>query len=141
MKIVKKCDICGNNVITDEWGNGKCKICKWEQSRDCVEYPDNINPPNFVSMNRAKEYYKQGKKLLPSYNEFINLVDRGFDFTFNFKGKKYSLTVHDDFTIWEIDTNNLHVYKTIDDLKNNFEIDGVKISENWGKVNKLKYDC
>ena len=59
----------------------------------------------------------------------------------NLKGKKYQLSVHDDYTLWEIDTKNFVSYKTFAEFKSNFSIDGVAIKDNWDKIKSLQYDC
>ena len=141
MKVVKKCDICKNNVYVDQWGNGKCKKCGWYQNADCLNFPKVANPPNFISLNKAKRRYKKGENFYPTFKEFINLVERGFDFSFAFKNKKYQILVHDDITLWEVDTENYVVYKSISDFKNNLSIDNQPISTNWQDIKKLEYNC
>ena len=140
MKIEKKCDVCNNIVYVDQWGNGKCSVCGWYQNKDCTKFPKVANPPNFISLNKAKRYYKNNKKFLPTYIEFLKLLDRGFDFTFKFLGKNYQVSVHDDYTIWEIDTENYQVFKNIKEFKS-AQIEGVLIKDNWDKVKYLRYDC
>ena len=140
MKIEKKCDVCNNFVHVDQWGNGKCPACGWYQNRDCVKFPKVANPPNFISLNKAKRYYRTGKKFLPTYIEFIKLIERGFDFTFKFLGKSYQVSVHDDYTIWEVDTENYQVFKNIKEFKS-AQIEGALIKENWEKIKCLRYDC
>ena len=137
----KNCDVCNNVIKIDAWGNGTCKKCGWNNDKYSSSYPNAINPPNFISLNQAKRYFKLGKSFLPTYPQFLNLVKRGFDFTFKFEGKKYQLSVHDDYTLWEIDTKNFVSYKTFAEFKSNFSIDGVAIKDNWDKIKSLQYDC
>ena len=141
MKILKKCDVCKNDVCVDQWGNGKCKICGWYQNVDCLQYPKVTNPPNFISLNKARIKYKRGEKFFPTFKEFVKLVARGFDFSFVFKNKKYQISVHNDITLWEVDTQNFTVYKSISDFRNNLSIDGQLISTNWQNIKKLEYNC
>lgn len=141
MKIVKKCDICKSNVYVDQWGNGKCKNCGWYQNVDCLNFPKVANPPNFISLNKAKGRYKKGENFYPTFKEFINLVERGFDFTFKFENKNFQISVHDDITLWEIDTENYVVYKSLSEFKRTFSINNQLISTNWNKIKNLAYDC
>ena len=74
------------------------------------------------------------------YIEFIKLIERGFDFTFKFLGKSYQVSVHDDYTIWEVDTENYQVFKNIKEFKS-AQIEGALIKENWEKIKCLRCDC
>ncbi len=83
----KQCDVCENTLKIDAWGNGTCKKCGWNNDKYSTSYPNAINPPNFISLTQAKRYFKLGKSFLPTYSQFLNLVKRGFDFTFKFEKK------------------------------------------------------
>lgn len=140
MKIEKKCDVCGNNMFVDEWGNGKCNICKWEQSSYALDYPDAINPPNFTSFNDAILLWKNKTKFKPSFEEVLSLVDRGFDISFIYDKKRYQLDKHDNFTFWEMETNNYIQFDTIEDIVNHLKIDDKFLKDIWGKVHHIRYE-
>lgn len=123
----KQCVVCGQTINIDDWGNGKCRHCGWCNSSHAIQYPNAINPPNFVSFNEAKERYKENKKFVPSYDRCMKLVDRGFDIVFRYQKKNYQLSKHDDYTIWETSTENYKNYKTIEDFCENIEIEGIKL--------------
>lgn len=140
MRIEKKCDVCGKSMFVDEWGNGKCNICKWEQSSYALDYPDDINPPNFTSFNDAILLWKNKTKFKPSFEEILCLVDRGFDISFIYNKKRYQLDKHDNFTFWEMGTNNYTEFENIEDLVNNLKIDGTFIRDCWKRVHHIRYE-
>lgn len=140
MKIEKKCSVCGNIVLIDNYGNGRCKNCNWLQDYEAIKYPNAINPPNFTSLNNAKELWKNHIKFYPSLNDILKLVARGFDISFVYKNKRYQLDKHDTFTCWEVNTNNYMEFKNIEDLLNNLKIDGDFLKDCWGKVHQLRYE-
>ena len=133
----KQCDVCGNLVSVDELGNGKCGHCGWFQNRDCLNFPKVANPPNFISLNKAKLYYKKGQNFLPTFNEFLSLIERGMEFSFVFNGKKYQIC--SDY-IYEPGSDFCQNYSSLDDVKN-AKIGGKSLKNNWKNVKTLEYEC
>ena len=141
MKSVKQCDVCGAEICVDRYGYGKCKNCGWINDDNCIEFPNSVNPPNFVSLNKAKELYKTNKPFLPTYNEMLLLVQRGLDLSFVYKKHRYQLDLHDKFTLWKVDTEEYQEYDNFEDLANNLKIDNVFVKNIWDKIKFLRYEC
>ena len=141
MKIKKKCDVCQNEIIIDQWGNGKCKFCKWEQSQDCSDFPDVINPPNFISLNTAKKYYIENKKFYPTYDEAMELIERGLDFSFVYNNKRYLLEKNDVYSLYDNNYQNIAEYESFEALTKNLSINEVKLKEIWSSLKNFKYEC
>jgi hypothetical protein len=139
--IEKNCDLCGKVIKTDKYGNGKCKVCKWENSTDGTKHPSVANPPNFVSLNDAKKRYSEGTSLMPNYEELMVFMSRGLDISFKYRGKRYLLEMHEYFSFWEVDTKNFWKYETFEDLKNAVSIDGVLLRDIWDKVTSIRFEC
>ncbi len=38
--IHKKCDLCGNDILIDQYRWGSCSRCGWENSEAALENPD-----------------------------------------------------------------------------------------------------
>lgn len=140
MKIEKRCSVCGSAIFVDKYGNGKCKNCNWWQDYESSKYPNAINPPNFTSLNHAKELWKNKKKFSPSLKDVLKLVERGFDISFVYEKKRYLLDKHDAYTCWEIDTDNYMEFKNIEDLVDNLKINGTLLKDCWGKVYQIRYE-
>ena len=133
----KKCDVCGNSVKVDAWGNGKCNRCGWFQNRDCLNFPKVANPPNFISLTKAKLYFAKGKNFLPTFNEFLSLIERGMEFSFVFDGKKYQISSD---AIWQHGSNFFQSFSSLDDVKN-AKIDEKSLKNNWKNIKNLEYEC
>ena len=140
MKIKKQCDICGNDVNVDNWGNGKCKVCGWHQNDDCLKYPNAVNSPNFVSLNEAKDLYKNNKSFLPSFERFSLLVARGFDISFIYDKKRYQVDNHNEITLWEMDTENYITFDNIQSFMSKAKINDKLIKDIWSKVKSIRYE-
>ena len=57
------CKCCGNNTLDMESKFDICSVCGWQ--RDCVQ-EDNPNyegGANKMSLNQAKQAYREGKKI------------------------------------------------------------------------------
>lgn len=74
--IEKKCVICGNSVLTDTYGQGRCFHCNWYNDVMDEENENEVIFPNLVSFNKAKKLYQEGKPLIPDLNDFLD----GFNF-------------------------------------------------------------
>lgn len=140
MKIEKKCDVCNSMVFVDKYGNGKCKTCGWWQDCEAEKYPNAINPPNFTSLNKAKKLWENKIVFTPSLNEILNLVVRGFDISFIYNKKRYQFDKHDNFTFWEMGTNNYTEFENIEDLVNNLKIDGSLLKDCWERIHHIRYE-
>lgn len=136
----KQCDVCGNDVLIDKWGNGKCKICGWHQSPDCLEYPNAINPPNFASFNEAKKLYKDGLSFSLSFDRLAELVDRGFDISFIYNKKRFLVDKHEEITLWQINSNNYSTYKNIISFMQDAKIDNLQLRDIWQSVKAVRYE-
>ncbi len=56
-----KCACCGNLTIEEKWD--VCPICNWQKDEVQEEKPDYWGGANQMSLNKAKEAYKKGKKV------------------------------------------------------------------------------
>ncbi len=139
MAKIKQCDVCGKDVKIDNWGNGTCKNCGWGNDDNALKYLDAINPPNFVSLNEARNLYKHNKSFTPTFKRTLDLVKRGIDVVFNYKNILYQLSKHKDYTFWQVDTDNFQSYKTIEEFRDKINIDGVRVEDLWDKVKKVDF--
>ena len=141
MEKIKQCDVCGKDIKIDNYGNGKCKNCGWNNGENAVTFPNSINPPNFMSLNEAKNNYKNKLKYKPTFERIMELVDRGLDIVIKYKKSLYQLSKHEDYTIWEIDTKNYKSYKSLEKFKNNVQINNSFLKDLWKDIKFIKYDC
>ena len=71
----------------------------------------------------------------------MELVDRGLDIVIKYKKSLYQLSKHEDYTIWEADTENYKSYKSLENFKSEANIDDIPLKELWKDVKFIKYDC
>lgn len=137
----KPCDLCGNEIKIDQYGNGKCKVCGWNNDEpECYLKP---NYPNMLSLADAKEAFKQGKKLLPTYEIFLDLISRGFEMAIFYKRKKYGAMRRKgvyDFYLWNSE-ENFQEYSSTDEFFSNANINGKLLKDIWNDIKHIEYDC
>lgn len=138
---IKNCDVCDKEVKIDNFGNGKCKNCGWCNDENATKYPNAINPPNFMSLNEAKDNYKNKLKDKPTFDRIMELVDRGLDIVIKYKKSLYQLSKHEDYTIWEIDTKNYKSYKSLEKFKSEVNINDILLKDLWKNIKFIEYDC
>lgn len=141
MKIEKNCDVCGNPIKTTEYGGGICKKCGWMDDTHQRKYPDCKNANNLISLDRAKLLWSEGKKLLPSFDELIDMMGRGFEFQFKFRKHKYMILLDDDDR-WQLiceDTGAEQIFDSVDLFKDNATINDISLHTCWSEVSFVDY--
>ncbi|AAS63721.1 hypothetical protein CQP30_07490 [Yersinia pestis] len=58
------CQCCGSKTIDNLGDYEICPICKWEDDPIQSKEPDYVGGANKMSLNEAKEAYKQGRKVI-----------------------------------------------------------------------------
>jgi len=74
--IQKKCVICGKIYVIDKYDLYPCPHCGWYNDEICEVNEDKVIYRNLISLNKARKLYKDGKKLKPDLNDFLD----GFNF-------------------------------------------------------------
>ncbi|MCM1367486.1 MAG: hypothetical protein NC184_01555 [Roseburia sp.] len=140
-KITKKCDVCGATIETTEYGGVKCKNCGWIDDPHQRQYPACANANNLISLKRARELWRQHKRFLPTFDEMLSLIERGFDLSIRYKNISYHLVCYENGTVHiENEKQSYDIsYKDIDDFTVNAKIDDKLLSEIWGEINKVEY--
>ncbi len=139
---MKKCDVCGKDIIIDKFGNGRCKNCGWIDNEDALKCPDMVLWPNITSLNNAKKLVLQNKKLKPTYDEFLNIVKNNLEPSFKYKNKKYGSTQFDGIEFYEYDTDEgYQTYSNIEEFDKQANINGVRLKDLWNNINHFEIGC
>lgn len=141
-KIIKNCDVCGNEISTYEYGGGTCKNCGWIDDIHQAKYPDCANANNMISLNRARELWRENKKFLPSFTEALSLINRGFDLRIKYKGVVYLVICFASGNVEIIDekeSKTVTEYVDIPDFAQNAKIGDEMLSEIWSKLKFIEY--
>lgn len=56
-----KCPVCGQTELVDD--GDVCDVCKWFHDRYQEEFPDEEDCENRMSLNQAREAWKNGQKV------------------------------------------------------------------------------
>ena len=143
---IVKCDVCGGVVLTDQYGNGDCEKCGWKINVCNRKSPDRVQYPNMVSLNKAKQLYKEGKPQLPSFDDFIAGLVMYSEMEFDYKGESYSVLYYSSkekekklgavkFAKYEEDFKQ---FTSTQDFKNNASISGKLLKDIWQDVKNAR---
>lgn len=132
----KKCEICGNLIFMDDYGNtDKCSNCGWIQNGDSelMEKWHGVSYPMLVPVSRAREQYKAGQKFKATFEDFINGLKFYKEMLFWYKDKYYAVMYRKDGI--HLDSKEFGpIYKDVDDFVNKANIDGRLLKDIWDEV-------
>lgn len=138
--IEKKCVICGNTILTDKYGQGQCSHCNWYNDVMGEENANEVIFPNFVSLNKAKRLYQEGKPFSPDLNDFIEMLYFYSEVEFWYKGLNCCVSIREDNKIefgWSPD--NVYYFADKNDFIQNAKIGDEYVKDIWDKVEDPKY--
>ena len=140
--IKSTCPICGHSVMIDNIGNGdNCLHCGWVQNIANLELPDRVVCPNLISLNKAIKLYKDGKPLLPDFNDFIDGYNFYGEMEFTYKGITYGLIgiANEGVEFWGMNTDTYEVFKNIEEFTEKAKIDGRLVKEIWHDIENANW--
>lgn len=140
--ILSNCNVCRQYVYIDQYGNGQCINCGWQQDRDYIDNPDRVIYPNVVSFNKAKLLYNEGKPFIPSLEDFLDGLFFYSEMEFSYKGRRFGVFLRKDFIIELYEGNieeSMQSYKTKEDFMNNAHIGGMLLKNIWNDVENSGY--
>lgn len=136
----KKCEVCGNTVKVDVYEQGECNSCGWFNCFLNEKNPDNVASPNTLSLNRARQLYKEGKPFELNFDDFIKALYSYGEMQFEYNGTYYAV----EFIRIDKDENNIQLYnsktkessifKTREEFKNNAKVERALLKDIWNKT-------
>lgn len=147
MNIVKKhvkCDVCGNNVLVDNFGNGdECSNCGWRQSEESFNHPDIAGIKNVPALNNAIKQFKEGKSAtLASFDDFIIAFENYGELEFTYNNTRYGVLFDDlsnKIILLNINNNQKQYFKNINDFSQNSNIEGIYLKTLWNDVTNTDF--
>lgn len=136
---VKRCDVCGNIVAIDQFGDGECKNCGWEQDKFVVDHPDVVMYTHLISLNKAKKLYSQGKAFLPDFNDFIEALYMYSEMLFKHDGTLYEVFIRGDDTIVFCSDEMEQEFTSKNDFINESHIGSRLLKDIWNEVTDVSY--
>lgn len=137
-----KCAVCGHSIMVDEVGNGdNCINCGWVQNIGNLEFPDRVECPNLVSLNKARKLYKEGKPFTPDFDDFINGYNFYGEMEFTYNGITYGVMGVENVGVefWGMNTDKYEIFKDIDEFKQKAQIDGKLLKDVWHNIKNANW--
>ena len=143
-KIYAKCDVCGNNIFVDCYGNGdKCSICGWRQSEESFDHPNTAGIRNIPTLNSAIKQFKEGKSvILANFEDFINALENYGELEFTYNNARFGVLLDDisnNIMLLNIKNNQKQYYLNVNDFAQNANIDGVCLKNIWHEVTNTDF--
>lgn len=131
-----KCSICGKLAFKDQYGNGECKNCGWQFSRDEeeLEKTAGISYPMLVTPTTAREQYKKGLPFKATFKEFINGLYYYSEMLFEYKNVMYEVFFGENDNIILCSKDMQNEYTSRADFEANANIDGILLKDLWNDV-------
>lgn len=140
--INKECIICGNTVSTDKYGQGTCPYCNWYNNVIAEENEDDVIFPNRVSLNKARQHYKENKPLKPDLDDFLAMLYFYSEVEFWYNGLECCVSlVGDNETKIEFgwSPESTRYFSNKDDFIKNAKIGNEFVRDIWDKVENVDY--
>ena len=137
-----KCPVCSHSVMIDEIGNGNnCPRCGWVQNIGNLEFPDRVECPNLISLNKARKLYKEGKPFTPDFEDFIGGYNFYGEMEFTYNGITYGLMgiENEGVEFWGINTDIYQMFKNIEEFAEKAKVDGKPIKDIWNEVENANW--
>lgn len=88
-------------------------------------------------LNLVNKVYKKEKI---TYDQFIFLIQNGYEMQFYYKNRKFGSTQFNDFEFYEWNKDEgYQSYKTIEELDNKINIDGKFLKDLWNDVSNVDF--
>ena len=138
----KKCDVCSKTLLASKTGNGECPHCNWYNNSLGEINEDKVIFPNLISLNKAKLLFKEGKKLIPSLEDFLEAFEFYGETGFEYKNLMFCLYRYGDNGIemgWGPKDDEVAYFKNKEDFIKNAKIGDEYIRDIWDKVKNPSY--
>ena len=143
-KIYVKCDVCGNQILVDHFGNGdKCSICGWRQSEESFDHPDTAGIRNIPTLNNAIKQFKEGKSAtLANFEDFINALENYGELEFTYKNTRFGVLLDDtrnEIILLNIKSNQKQYYSDVNNFTHNASINGIYLKTLWNQITNTDF--
>ena len=137
--IPTKCPVCGRVVLVEQFGNGECENCTWNVDNINIKFPDRVEYPNMISLNKARKLYREGKPFKPSFDDFIEGLEMYSEMTFYYNKKEAAVFFYTDGVVQLEWDGKTAIYSNTADFRQNARLDGKLLSEIWNDVERADY--
>lgn len=136
-KLTIRCAVCGSLTKADIFRQGECPNCGWQNSLMGEDNEGRVVYPNLVSLNKARELYKQGKPYEPNIYEFFEAYEFYGEMQFVYKGIRYGIISamkednEDAIDFFRINCTESQVFESKYDFIQNAKIGDEYVKDIW----------
>lgn len=143
-KIQTKCDVCGNGITVDNYGNGsECPVCGWRQSEESFNHPDVAGIRNIPTLNNAKRQFREGKSVtLANFEDFISAFDNYGELEFTYDCLRFGVLFDDEscrVVLMNLENNQKQYFLDVDSFARTSKINGVLLKDLWNNVTNTDF--
>lgn len=136
--IIKKCDVCGQVVLVNQFGKGECANCGWYQGKNEEEFEKRykVSYPNLVPLSKAREQYKKGLPFAPSFEDFMNGLYFYSEMQFEYENTLYAVILRRGGIEFSIDKEHdfFQKYSTREEFMAKANIGGKLLKDIWADI-------
>lgn len=138
---IKNCDVCGNLVSVDIFGNGKCEHCGWIQNKDEEDFEQKtkVSYPNLVPLSRAREQYKRGEPFKATFEDFVNGLYFYSEMLFTYHEKTYEVLLNKQRKIIFCCDTFQQEYISREEFESQANIDNKLLKDIWKEIKNPRF--
>ena len=136
-----RCPVCEKIVFVNQYYGDKCDNCTWFVDKNGSKFPDRVEYPNMISLNKARKLYQEGKPFKPSFEDFIEAFKIYGEMSFYYKEKEAFVCFEDHGKVYLTWDNKTNIYLNTDDFHKNARLDNKLLSEIWDEVEYAIYNA
>ena len=140
-KFPKQCPVCEENFLVDQFGQGECPNCNWYTDTLSEKNKNEVTYPNLISLNKAKQLYKEGKPFKPNLSDFLDGFNMYGEMQFIYKNIDCELIRSDNKVgiSFYYEEGNEILFKNKEDFIQNAKIGDDYVRDIWDLVENPSY--
>ncbi len=136
----KPCSVCGEIIEKDIYEQGDCQNCKWKNNHFADINPNNVIHPNLISLNKARQLYKEGKPFEPNLDEFLEALHGYSEMQFEYNGVYYAVELVFEnkqaikISLYNSQTKEMIYFNNDEEFKSNAKVEGKLLKDIWSET-------
>ena len=104
------------------------------------ENPNSVAMPNLMSLNKAKQLYREGKPFEPNLDEFMEALHSYSEMQFEYKGRYYAVELVSygqeevKISLYNSQTKEVIYFDDDEDFINNAKVDNKLVKDIWDET-------
>ena len=136
---LKKCDVCGKIVATDQYGNGECKNCGWHNNHSANKFPNSVEYPNMVSLTKARAQFAANQPFSPSFEDFVEALTKYSEMELEYNGTTFYVYLFGGKQVAFGCKDFEKRYLNLQDFIEHASINNVLLKDIWKEIKNANY--